>query len=141
MGMNPFHLTNEAMEQALAKAMMPGDRFSCPVYVSFGRPSVFSSSLSNQYGYAAVTESNCLVVVRYNMLVMKLSSQYYALQDLQSLSVGRGIGSLTSIKLTFAAGTGTEQLHLRVSPKVYMSGLTGQAQNLEGLIDVLERWK
>lgn len=50
MGMNLFHLTNEAMEQALAKAMMPGDRFSCPVYVSFGRPSVFSSSLSNQYG-------------------------------------------------------------------------------------------
>ena len=141
MGMNLFHLTNEAMEQALAKAMMPGDRFSCPVYVSFGRPSVFSSSLSNQYGYAAVTESNCLVVVRYNMLGMKLSSQYYALQELQSLSVGRGIGSLPSIKLTFAAGTGTEQLHLRVSPKVYMSGLTGQAQNLEGLIDALERWK
>lgn len=141
MGMNPFHLTNEAMEQTLAKAMMPGDRFSCPVYVSFGRASVFSSSLSNQYGYAAVTESNCLVVVRYNMLGMKLSSQYYALQDLQSLSVGRGIGSLTSIKLTFAAGTGTEQLQLRVSPKVYMSGLTGQAQNLEGLIDALERWK
>ena len=141
MGMNLFHLTNEAMEQALAKAMMPGDRFSCPVYVSFGKASVFSSSLSNQYGYAAVTESNCLVVVRYNMLGMKLSSQYYALQDLQSLSVGRGIGSLTSIKLTFAAGTGTEQLHLRVSPKVYMSGLNGQAQNLEGLIDTLERWK
>lgn len=141
MGMNLFHLTNEAMEQALAKAMMPGDRFSCPVYVSFGRASVFSSSLTNQYGYAAVTESNCLVVVRYNMLGMKLSSQYYALQELQSLSVGRGIGSLTSIKLTFAAGTGTEQLHLRVSPKVYMSGLTGQAQNLEGLIDTLERWK
>ena len=84
MGMNLFHLTNEAMEQALAKAMMPGDRFSCPVYVSFGRASVFSSSLSNQYGYAAVTESNCLVVVRYNMLGMELSSQYYALQDLQS---------------------------------------------------------
>ncbi len=97
--------------------------------------------MSFNNGYAAVTESNCLVVVRYNMLGMKLSSQYYALQDLQSLSVGRGIGSLTSIKLTFAAGTGTEQLHLRVSPKVYMSGLTGQAQNLEGLIDALERWK
>ena len=141
MGMNLFHLTNEAMEQALAKAMMPGDRFSCPVYVSFGRAAAFSSSLTNQYGYAAVTESNCLVVVRYNMLGMKLSSQYYALQELQSLSVGRGIGSLTSIKLTFASGAGTEQLHLRVSPKVYMSGLTGQAQNLEGLIDALERWK
>lgn len=141
MGMNMFNLNNEAMEQAIAEAMMPGDRFSCPVYVSFGKEHMLGSNLSNQYGYAAVTDSSCLVVVRYNMLGMKLSSQYYALQDLQSMSVSRGIGALTSVKLAFASGTGMEQLHLRISPKVYMSKLTDQKQNLEGLIDALERWR
>lgn len=139
MGMNLFHLTDESMRQELSKTMMPGEQFSCPVYVSFGKESLLGSALSNLYGYAAVTDSDCLVVIRYNMLGVEMSNRHYSLRDLESLTVKSG--AIISIRLAFASGTGMEQLHLRVSPKVYMSGLTAQKQNLEGLVDTLERWK
>ena len=137
--MNLFHVTDESMRQERSKTMRPGEQFSCPVYVSFGKESLLGSALSNLYGYAAVTDSDCLVVIRYNMLGVEMSNRHYSLRDLESLTVKSG--AIISIRLAFASGTGMEQLHLRVSPKVYMSGLTAQKQNLEGLVDTLERWK
>ena len=80
--MNLFHLTDESMRQELSKTMMPGEQFSCPVYVSFGKESLLGSALSNLYGYAAVTDSDCLVVVRYNMLGVEMSNRHYSLRDL-----------------------------------------------------------
>jgi len=136
-------ISSEKMHAVLIPMLMEGEDYSCAVYVGFGAKHKFSHSAFNiQYGYVAVTSFNRLLVAQFNVLGIMTEYGSFPLSSLSSLDIRRGtITKIYKMKMTFNIDGKEQKLRFNASPKVFMTNLKDQEQNLNGLMDELQKWK
>lgn len=124
-----FKVSKENMLEALDEF---GESYNCPVYISIVNMSGFFSSRTNiHYGYAAITDSGCIIIAEYSLLAEQ-ARYTIPIDDIRALKAKRlmlGLGHNINLE-TICEGKKLK-LEIGVSQKVKSGGIDEQKQNSE----------
>lgn len=124
-----FKVSKELMEESLE---VFGESYNCPVYISIVNMSSFFSSRRNiHYGYAAITDSGCIIITEYS-LFSEQARYTIPLDSIKSLKVKKvlfGLGH--NIKLESMCEGKKLRLEISVSNKAPKKEFEEHKENAE----------
>lgn len=128
--------SNEMIHEYLMNMLQEGEDYKYPIYAGFG-----SGRYDKRYGYLSVTNYNNLLMAQFTVIGTLLVRAALPLKSMTSLKISKvPLTKIISAKLRFNINGEKVDLKFIANPKVFMTDLNDQEQNLPGLLDELRKW-
>ena len=131
---------SETMQSIFVMLKNPDEEIKNPIYARVKRTKFFTTA-STQYedGFVASTSGYDLIIVQFDIFGKSQVSRY-PLMSLKKVKVTPFIVGTCTIKLTFLIEGKKKKVGFAAAKKVYTTDLDSQEENLEGLIQLFERF-